>query len=50
VRVLAAGGSTMSKRFLGNWGSESHKGERVYKDKGTGLGVRGRQHIAVSGV
>jgi len=30
--------------------SESHKGEKVKKNKGTDLGVRSRQHIAVSGV
>jgi len=37
----------MSKRFWDTGVSESHKGEKVYKDKDTGLSVRGRQCIVV---
>jgi len=48
VRVLAVVGTTMSKRFCDTGVLSVIKGEEIYKDKGTGLGVRGKQRIAVS--
>jgi phage gp45-like len=45
VRVSAVVSTTMSKRF---WDTGLIKGEEIYKDKGTGLGVRGKRYIVVS--
>ena len=48
VRVLAAVGTTMSKGVCDTgvlWGIN---GEELYKNKGTGLGVAGKQHIVGS--
>jgi len=48
VRDLAVVGTTMSKRFGEAGVVYDIKGEEICKDKGTGLGVRGKQHIVRS--
>jgi len=42
VKVLAVVGTTMSKRFWDTGVRYVIKGEEIYKDKATGLGVRGK--------
>jgi len=50
VKVLAAGGSIMSKRFWDTGVPKATKERRYTRTKGTGLGIRSREHIVVSGV
>jgi len=50
VRVLAAGGSTKSKRFWDTGIPKAIKERRYTRTKGTGLGIRSREGIVVSGV
>ena len=48
VRVLAVVGATMSKRFWDTGFLKVIKWKEICKEKDTCLGVRGKQHIAVS--
>ena len=47
VRVLAVVVTTMSKRVWDTGVLLVIKGEGIYKDKGTGLGIRGKHYIVV---
>ena len=48
MRVVAAVGTTMSKRFWETGVLYVIKWGEICKDKGTGLGVQRKQHIAGS--